>query len=150
MTWITDEQLTVFVESRPFSPAAEELARKIIAIDPSGHRARLSFEPGKNHCNPMGSVQGGFLMAMLDEAMIEAVILATGADFYIPTLTIEARFLRPARLEKLFVEGRVMRLGRRSAFLEADLYGADGKKRLVTARSTVTMTSWAAIGQKSA
>jgi uncharacterized protein (TIGR00369 family) len=150
MTWITGEPLAAFIESRPFSPAAEELKRKVIAIDPAGQRARLSFEPIKGHCNPMGGVQGGFLIAMLDEAMIEAVVLATSGEFYIPTLTIDARFLRPAKLEKLVVEGRVMRLGRRSAFLEADLYGADEQKRLVTARSTVTMTSWDAIRRKSA
>ena len=149
MTWITDERLTAYDEKRPFSPAAAEIGRKIIAIDPQNNRARLSYEPTPDHCNPMGNVQGGFLIAMLDEAMIEAVIIATKGEYYVPTLSIEAHFFRPARLEKLIGESRILRLGRRTAFLEADLYDASGESMLVSARATVTMSSWESIRQKS-
>lgn len=147
MTWVTDDRLRQFADSRPFSPAAAELGRRIIAIDPSGHRAKLSFEPAPHHCNPLGGVQGGFLIAMLDEAMIEAIILAAGDEFYIPTLSIEARFLAPARREKLIAVGRILRHGRRTAFLEAEIYDRAEQVLLVSGRSTVTKAPWHSLPQ---
>ncbi len=148
MVWLSDEKLAGFMERRPHSPAAAELGREFLAIDPEAQAVRLSFEPTADHCNPMGGVQGGMLIAMLDETMTEAIVLATKGEFYIPTLSIEARFLLPAKREKLFAVGRVLRLGRRTAFLDAELYDSQQENLLVSGRATVTMASWESIRAK--
>jgi len=87
--------------------------------------------------NPMGTVQGGFMAAMLDDAM--SVTGVVGANFtkVMPTLEFKVSFLRPAPPGAFRVIGRWVRLGKSIGFMEAELF--DAADNLV-AKSSGTVT----------
>ncbi len=140
MGWQTGETLAAFDAGRPHSPAAVELGRAFLAIDPENRRIKLAFDIRSELTNPTGGVQGGIQIAMLDEAMTEAAVLATDSAFYVPTLSVQARYLRAAPAGRLIVIAWVQRLGQRTAFLEAELYDTSETELLTTASATVALS----------
>jgi molybdopterin converting factor subunit 1 len=99
-----------------------------------GHM-RFEFDAKDEFLNPAGVVQGGFLTAMLDEAMGPAALAQLGPGHFIPTLELKVSFLRPARAGRLIADGRVVHLGKSVAFLEGSLADDDGN---VVATATAT------------
>jgi uncharacterized protein (TIGR00369 family) len=89
--------------------------------------AELGFTVGEAHLNGLGSVQGGLVVAMLDMCMTLAALGATELRSIVPTLDIRASFLAPTKPGPVLGEGRVRRLGRGVAFLEAELRDGEGK-----------------------
>ena len=78
--------------------------------------------------NPAGMIQGGFLCAMLDETMSVAGIVASGMTVFLPTLEMKTSFSArrlPRNCSRCV--GRVVKWGRTIAYLEGELYDADGK-----------------------
>jgi uncharacterized protein (TIGR00369 family) len=133
-------------------PAAELLGWKLLACDREQGWARLSFEGRAEFANPTGYVQGGYLAAMLDEAMGSALIVATDGGFISTTISMSTDFIRPAPIGRIVAEARVTSLGRSLAFLEASLTGADGKRlaRATASCKLVAMDpSWVRKGEGS-
>ncbi len=93
------------------------------------------FEGRPEFGNNTGVIQGGFLTAMLDEVTTIAGVVASGLTSAFPSLEMKTSYLRPCRQGKVRGVGRVVRLGRSVAFLEGDLYDAEGKH---VAHATVT------------
>jgi uncharacterized protein (TIGR00369 family) len=118
---LTDAELLVRMNER-MSPASLVLGARLIQLESSRGYARMSFEAKPEFCNPMGSVQGGFLAAMLDEAAAIAAVAHAQKKIGLPTLEFKVTFLTPARPGTLYAEGRVLMLGNRRAALEADLF----------------------------
>jgi uncharacterized protein (TIGR00369 family) len=116
-------------------PAAEQLGWHLIAFDREQGWARVAFEGRTAFANPTGCVQGGFLAAMLDEAMGSALIVATDAKYISTTISMSTDFIRPAPVGPIQGEGRVVSLGKSIAFLEGSL--RDGGGRLL-ARATAS------------
>lgn len=110
----------------PEGPIAEVLRRRLEALDLEKGFARVAFEATDELCNPMGVVQGGFQMAMLDEAMTDALLARTNWRFYPPTLEIKTSFFAPCRPGLVHAEGQVLRLGKSIAFLEGRLFEPGG------------------------
>ena len=108
-------------------PAAELLGWRLIAFDAAQGWARVGFEGRAGFANPRGHVQGGFVAAMLDEAMGSALIVATDGASLSTTISMSTDFIRPIPVGPLVGEGRVVSLGRSVAFLEASLRSEDGK-----------------------
>ena len=103
-------------------PTAILLGQELLEVDSAAGRVRMKFQPGPECCNPMGNVQGGFVVAMLDDAAAFAAIVKSGERIAIPTIELKASFFAPARAGvPLFAEGRCIKLGKRIAFMEADL-----------------------------
>jgi molybdopterin converting factor subunit 1 len=98
-------------------------------------RVSFEFQASEQLLNPMGTVQGGFLTAMLDEAMGPAALSALGPGYGIPTLELKVSFIRPARPGRLVAEGRVVHLGKSVAFIESSLVDDDGRL-IATATAT--------------
>jgi molybdopterin converting factor subunit 1 len=96
---------------------------------------RFEFNPTEQLLNPAGMVQGGFVTAMLDEAMGPAVLAALGPGHAIPTLELKVSFIRPVRPGRVVAEGRVVHLGKSVAFMESSLVDDDGNL-LATATAT--------------
>ena len=104
------------------------LGTRVLAVDSAAGTVRMSFEPRPEFCNPMGNVQGGFIVAMLDDCAAVAAVVASGKRIVVPTIELKTSFFGVARLgQKLFGEGRCLKMGRRIAFMEAELFDADGK-----------------------
>lgn len=108
-------------------PTAAILGQEIIEIDSAAGRVKMKFQPIDACRNPMGNVQGGIVVAMLDDAAAFAAIVKSGKRIGIPTIELKTSFFAPAKAGvPLFAEGRCIKLGKRIAFMEADLFDEAG------------------------
>jgi uncharacterized protein (TIGR00369 family) len=120
--------LLAFLKQRSAAAVGGHLGHELVEIEPEAGVARARFLAGPEFLNPLGSVQGGILTAMLDEVMVDAALARLGPDFIVPTLEIKTSFLRPASAGPLNGEGRVVRQTRSVVFTEGVLRDADGRE----------------------
>ena len=59
-------------------PAAELLGFKLVEIDPDAGTIEVDFTATEQFLNPAGTVQGGFLAAMLDDTLGPALVATLG------------------------------------------------------------------------
>lgn len=124
------------IEGRlPAPPAARLLGWKLDRIDPDQEAIRVQFDGKEEFLNPVGSIQGGILAAMLDDTLGPAAAALLGGEAFAQTLELKTSFLRPARPGKLHGDARVVHRGRDIVFLEGSLSTADGT---VVATATAT------------
>jgi uncharacterized protein (TIGR00369 family) len=97
----------------------------IEAADLDSGRIVLLFAPQPAFGNHFGNVQGGFAVAMVDVLVSVAAYARTRAR--LPTIEIKSSFVAPMKLGACRGEAAVVRAGRQLVFLEARLWGADGK-----------------------
>jgi uncharacterized protein (TIGR00369 family) len=121
-----DPALQARYDQWPEGPIGDLLRQRLVALDPERGFARVAFDAGPDFCNPMGVVQGGFQIAMLDEAMTDALLARTDWKFHPPTLELKASFFEPCRPGLAHAEGQVLKLGKSIAFLEGRLYEPGG------------------------
>jgi uncharacterized protein (TIGR00369 family) len=134
------EVLAKFATAKTRPPCSETLSLELISVNQAQGKIRLKMIGLAAWCNPRGALQGGFVTAMLDEAMAVAGIVAGEMAFAVPTLELKTTFLRPCRAGPVEAEGRVVRWGKSAAFLEADLYDSEGR-HVARASSTVLPVS---------
>ncbi len=128
---------------RPPPPSAALLGWRFVAVDPEAGTIRVEFEARPEFLNPLGTVQGGLLTAMLDDAMGPAATAALGGSAFAQTLELKTSFHRPARPGKLYAEGRVVHRGREIIFLEGRLTSPAGEL-IATASATARIVPFAA------
>jgi len=108
-------------------------------IDSEGSRRGICTVTGRvehRHLNINGVVHGGVYATILDTAMGAAVVSLLREGETTATTSLYVEFLRAAREgDTLTARGEVLRRGRHIAFVEGNLYGADGR-RLSQARGT--------------
>lgn len=132
---MTDAQLLEKM-NRFQPPTAQLLGQEILEIDSAAGRVRMRFQPKPECCNPMGTVQGGIVVAMLDDAAAFAAIVKSGERIGVPTIELKTSFFAPVRAGvPVYAEGRCIKLGKRIAFMEADLTDEAGT---LLARLTTT------------
>lgn len=69
-----------FVAGRlPAPPAAATLGMKVVSVDPDRAEFVATFQARAEFLNSTGSVQGGFLAAMLDDTLGPALSLNAGS-----------------------------------------------------------------------
>jgi uncharacterized protein (TIGR00369 family) len=119
----------------PAPPAGALLGWKLIALDPDAGTIRVQFTARPDFVNPVGTVQGGLLTAMLDDTMGPAATAYMGGGYLAQTLELKTCFLRAARPGLLFGDGRVVHRGRDILFLEGTLSNPEGKP-VATATAT--------------
>lgn len=96
--------------------------------DPQTQLLHAAFTVRREYCHTNGTIaQGGFITAWLDAAMAHAVIHASGHRQTVFSLEIKVSFYEKVGPGEGRVEGRVVRRGKRVAFLEASLYNAAGQ-----------------------
>ena len=116
-------------------PSAKLLGWTLRAIDPAAGTIEVGFSADGSFLNPAGTVQGGFLAAMLDDTQGPALFGMTGGEAYAPTVEFNISFLKAARPGKFVGKGRVISLGKTIAFTEAELFNELGD---CIARATFT------------
>jgi uncharacterized protein (TIGR00369 family) len=107
-------------------PAAELLGWKLVEIDPDEGTIEVSFTATDQFLNPAGTVQGGFLAAMLDDTLGPALVATLGDGEWAPTTDLHVQFLKPVRPGELRGTGRIVRRGRDVAFLAGELRDSEG------------------------
>jgi acyl-CoA thioesterase len=87
-----------------------------------------AFTVRREYCHTNGTIaQGGFITAWLDAAMAQAVIHETDHAQTVFSLEIKVSFYEKVGPGQGRVEGRLIRRGKRVAFMKASLYNSDGK-----------------------
>lgn len=121
------EMLARFQTSKKRPPCTEILGMRLTHVDQSSMTCRFEFGASADFANPTGAIQGGFLCAMLDEAMSTAAIIASNVTMNAPTLEMKVSFLRPLFVGKATAEARILKWGKSTCFIEAELFDLDGK-----------------------
>jgi uncharacterized protein (TIGR00369 family) len=102
-------------------PGAALLGREIVNADRDTGEVRLRFLAKLDFTNRHGTVQGGFLAAMLDSATGNAVMAMLPRDETAVTTRLDTSFLRPALPGPLYAVARVSERDARSARVEAEI-----------------------------
>ena len=111
----------------PGAPIAETLGFENFG----GERGAISVElvPQQRHYNPLGTVHGGVISALLDTAAGCSVHSLLEAGEMYTSLDLTVKFLRPVTVDsgRLWAGGRVVHRGRRTALAEAQLLDEAGR-----------------------
>ena len=110
---------------RPPIPYDGHMGFRLESWSPEG--AVVSVEVGPHLANPTGVLHGGVLMGLADSAMGLTVTGLLGEGQAGTNADLQMRFLRPTKAGRLTATARVVRRGRRTLVLEADLTDAAGK-----------------------
>ena len=117
----------------PLPPASKLLGWTLRDVDTGKGTIEIGFEADERFVNPAGTVQGGFLAAMLDDTQGPALFAMTDGRVYAPTVDFTVSFLKAARPGRFVGKGRVISLGKTIAFTEAELFDEAGE---LVARAT--------------
>lgn len=129
------DMLARFQNSKKRPPCSDTLGMRLEALSQDEKWVRMAFDVPVAFANPTGAVQGGFIGAMMDEAMSTAVIIASNITMTAPTLEMKTSYLKRLMPGRASVEARILRLGKSAAFMEADCFDASGE---LVARATAT------------
>jgi uncharacterized protein (TIGR00369 family) len=106
---------------RPWPKAALTLGARIIDVDIKSGAIEVEFEAKDDFTNPLGNIQGGFLVAMLDDTMASSIMATLGENEYSPTLELKTNFIAPVNVGKVYGYGRIISKGRSICVLEGEL-----------------------------
>lgn len=117
-------------------PFGRKMGVSLVEAD-YGH-AVFEAAPDSSDYNPMGTVHGGYISALLDSACGIAAHTALKPGNAYTTLELKVSFLRPLseRSGTVRAVGKLLSIGRRAAFTEATLHDGAGKL-CATATSTL-------------
>ena len=108
-------------------PASKLLGWTLRAVDAEAGTIEIGFTADERFLNLAGTVQGGFLAAMLDDTQGPALFAMTEREVYAPTIDFSIAFIKPARPGRFVGKGRVVNLGKTIAFTEAELFDEAGE-----------------------
>ena len=110
----------------PLPPLLFTLDFKAVGFEKG--QAIFSFEPQEFHYNPIGSVHGGVISAILDSAMGCTIhsVLEAGTGY--TTLELKVNFIKAITIKtgKLQAIGKIIHSGKSTALVEAQLIDANG------------------------
>lgn len=129
------DMLARFQNSKKRPPCSDTLGMRLAEVEQDAKRIRMDFDVPTMFANPTGAVQGGFIAAMMDEAMSTCCIIASNVTMTAPTLEMKTSYLRRLMPGPASVEARILKWGRSAAFMEAECF--DNKRKLV-AKATAT------------
>lgn len=108
-------------------PSAAWMGMEVVKYWPDERRVRLAFQPNEDMRNFGGTIQGGFMAAMMDDAMGSLTFFALGGRFAPASIDLQTHFFAAVPLERVEVEAQLIRAGKAVAFAEAKLYRSDGE-----------------------
>jgi len=102
----------------------------IVKAEPG--RAVLTMPVRPDMYNGVGWLQGGMLVAIADEAMALALYPLLEKNEGIATIAESTSFIKGVQKGSVLAEARVIKKGRRVAFMEAEVWADDGEKVLLS------------------
>jgi uncharacterized protein (TIGR00369 family) len=118
----------------PAPKAATTLGITIKAVLPEQGTIEVEFLGKPEFTNSAGNIQGGFLAAMLDDAMGPALAATLGQGEFAPTLNLNVSFVRPAKVGAIQGKGQILKRGKEVCFLAGELY--QGGELIASATAT--------------
>jgi uncharacterized protein (TIGR00369 family) len=106
----------------PTPPCARTLGGSFRNIDPEAGTIETEFQASPEFLNPMGSIQGGFLAAMLDDTLGPALVATLPNGHFAPTVNLNVSFHRPAKVGLITGKGRVLKRGKEICSMTGELY----------------------------
>lgn len=106
-------------------PGAQLLGREWLGFDERG-QALIRFQAQPSFTNRHGTIQGGFLAAMLDSATGMAALATLAADLTVMTRSLDTRFLKPAGVGPITARARIVERADHDMVVEAELTDANG------------------------
>lgn len=107
-------------------PGAQLLGREWLGFDETGETALVRFQARRSFSNRHGTIQGGFLAAMLDSATGICALAALSPDLTVVTRSLDTRFLRPAGAGLIMARARIVGRTDREIVVEATLVDPQG------------------------
>ena len=96
-----------------------------------GSKACVRFLPPDGMTNPHGTVQGGFVAAMIDDVVSMATWFAGGERTFV-TSSLSCHYLRPVPTDvPLLVNCQLVRVGQRQAIFDASVSAEGSESMLV-------------------
>ncbi|WP_337186892.1 PaaI family thioesterase [Phenylobacterium sp.] len=127
-TLTDDDILQRFLRTKNQPTGSQTLGFRMVSVSQADRSVEVEFDArAELLLNPMKQIQGGYLCAMLDEAMSVACMVASGMTAVAPTLEMKTSFLRPGQPGKIKGIGKVVKWGRQVAFTEGELYDPEGR-----------------------
>jgi acyl-CoA thioesterase len=115
----------------------------VVSVEKGAAVLKMTVRP--DMANGVGWLQGGMLAAIADEAMALALYTLLCEGEGIATISESTSFIRGVREGTILAKGRVIRKGRRVAFMESEVY-MDNAEKTILARTTA---SFAVTAEKS-
>ena len=109
----------------PLPPGAQLLGREWLGFDESG-RALIRFGAQQAFTNRHGTIQGGFLAAMLDSATGICALAALSSELTVVTKSLDTHFLKPASVGPITARARVAEQTERDMVVQAELVDTNG------------------------
>ena len=81
----------------PVPLASQLLGWALVSEDPQSGCIEVAFNPDHRMLNPHGTVQGGFVAAMLDDTMGPALFSMTGGKVIASSIDLNVSFIRPVK-----------------------------------------------------
>ena len=122
-----EDMLARFQNSKKRPACSDTLGMQLLAVDQDAMSIRMGFEVSASFSNPTGAIQGGFLTAMLDEAMSTCCIIASNVTMTAPTLELKTSYMRPLFPGQAEAVARILKFGKSTAFMEAELFDPEGR-----------------------
>ncbi|WP_421992502.1 PaaI family thioesterase [Qipengyuania sp.] len=122
------------IYERRRSPSSELMGSEFVSFDAERGELTCRYTPPPSFASPRGAVQGGLIAGFLDEVMGGALLAVTEARFgeterRLPlNLDMNLTFLRMVPMETITAKGRVVKVGKRVAFLEGELLDKEGNQ----------------------
>ena len=133
---LTDDQIRALLRDPAKHPAcARHLGFELVDFSVGEGWAKVAFAPRAEFANPAGNVQGGFVCAMLDDAMSVAASISRRLEVIVPTRQMSVSYLNPTPIARVVARGEVLRFSSSSVAMQGTLYD-DGGKVLALATAT--------------
>ena len=124
---LSDDQIrAILSDPGKQPPSARLLGFELIDFSVEKGWVEVAFAPRAEFANPAGAVQGGFVCAMLDDAMSVAACISKRLTVIVPTLQMTVTYLRPTPVARVVARGEVLRFGTTSVATQGALRDADG------------------------
>ena len=118
---LTDAELIDRLNQRR-PPAIDTLGGHVLSVDKEAQTIKVRYEANPEFCHSKVIVQGGFLTGMVDSAMALVVLAVCGLRTRVPTLELKVSFISPGNPGYLIGTGRIIHLGKSTAFLAGELH----------------------------
>lgn len=111
----------------PYSHASTQLGMNVTSVDSEQGILVAEFIAKPDFENRVGNIQGGFLVAMLDDLMGYALGVTLPPEQFAPTANLNVSFLRPAKAGYLHGEGGILKREGDVFHLASKIYNSENQ-----------------------